>query len=1142
MRCANCGTTWPDDLQGVMKFCGACGAALLGQAAPSTPLIQTYVAHNVTTAPGGELRYVTVLFADLVGYTAFAEDRPPDEVSRVVGDLFQNLGRDIEQFNGGIYQFLGDGVIGTFGLPRPDPGAARNAVRAGLAMQATLQDYVKETGLPFQLRVGVHAGDVMFRALSGSWTIMGDTVNTARRIEDAAPHGKVWISRPVYEETHRYFSIIPRPAIELKGKRESVQPYEVVAERLTPALELPTFVGREAEWARLQGELQTCLSERSPRVVILRGPAGVGKSRLVWELRDWVQRQPEIYRVDVAQYDHSERLPSHGLNTLIRSRFDLPLALSEAETLERLEAALPEQYPHLEPKRRALAAEFLAFVLGIGGMGQQIHSLDGRGKWEGAFIEVKNWMEGITRGEPWIWFLEDVQKGDADTAAFIDWVLGVEWHGPLFVVVTLREEDFDAESYWHEPVTRWGTEGKADEIRLTEIEPRKLAKALIDMASGEISTATAERIAEHTEGNPLFATEVILFLRDQGLLNDEMAVEKLTLPGSAREVMEARLERLGQNGKEVAKRGALVGRRFTSEAVERIWEKPRADLENGLVVLRETETVFEEASKLFVGEIEQVFRHGRLQEAALARIPRADRLAWLSGLENWACSKLLNLGENWQAAGIQLIPVIARSLEEHGKNFEASLWYEVLGLLHRRQNRARESALALQKALGLAQGVQKLALARLAAETLNFNGEPEKALALLDGLRKTTEIRTPELPDEAAARRQSLTANPLEDWPRLPRREAELAVRLARCEALNALGRAAEAGREFAALEADLEDANSLAGSVLWLRWGRQYAHALSELLADPAAAPPVYERVRARVDVRQTGLADELLQFVMGEAMAASRLGHYDEAKELTDQSLALARAGGDALAESRSLNHVGIIATGRGDIRASTEAYGRALVISQAIGYRHGEVVALHNLGITSMDQGDLDSAAQCQQQYFSLSLVTGNKPAQAYAPAYLGMIAIEKGEFEHAAELLEEAAQVAEQNGWKRVVGLVRGFEGLLALRRWLAERDAAWLAKAIDGLLKTENDWKLVDEAGEIYANLILALRADDRLEDARAALERGRASVDPSWAAARAWLDACEAALTGGDLRPMLKWFRKGGNERAAGFLKQFSKA
>ncbi|TAK13565.1 MAG: hypothetical protein EPO32_04980 [Anaerolineae bacterium] len=1138
MKCANCGTTWPDDLQGVMKFCGACGAGL-ADSLPNTPLIQTYVAHNVTTAPGGELRYVTVLFADLVGFTSFAEDRPPDEVSRVVGDLLQQLGKDIEQFNGGVYQFLGDGVIGTFGLPRPDPSAARNAVRAGLAMQNTTQAYAEETSIQFQLRVGIHAGDLMFRALSGSWTIMGDTVNTASRIQSAATPTRVWISRPLYEETHRYFSIVPRPAIELKGKRVSVQPYEVVAERLTPALELPTFVGREQEWERLQEELRACLNEKALRLVVLRGPAGVGKSRLVWELRDWVQRQPEIYRIDVAQYDHSERLPSHGLNTLIRTRFDLPLALDEAQTLQRLQAALPDQYPHLEPERRALAAEFLAFVMGISKTGQQIHSLDGRGKWDGAFIEVKNWLEGISRAEPWIWFLEDVQKGDADTASFLDWLLQVEWSGPLFVVVTLREEDFDSESYWYEPIYRWVTQGRAAEIRLAEIEPRRLAQALVDMASGEISLATAEHIAEHTEGNPLFATEVILFLRDQGLLNDELALEKLTLPGSVREVMEARLERLGQNGKEVAKRGALVGRRFTSEAVERIWEKPNADLEDGLVVLRETETVFEEASKLFVGELEQVFRHGRLQEAALARIPRADRLRWLSGLENWACSKLTNLGANWQAAGIQLAPVIARSLEEHGKALESSLWYEILGLLHRRQNRGRESALALQKALGQAHGVQKLGIARLAAETLSFNGEPEKALALLDSLRKTTEIRTPDLPEDVEARRQSLIANALEDWPRLSRREAEVAVRLARCEALNALGRAEEAGREFAALEKVLQLVSGHAGNLLWLRWGRQYAHTLSELLADPAAAPAVYARVRARVSVDQPELADEALQFLMGEAMAASRLGHYDDAKRLTDQSLTLARQNDNALAESRSFNQIGIIATGRGDIQESAEAYGRSLVISQAIGYRRGEVVSLHNLGITSMDQYDLEGAAQCQQQYFSLSLVTGNKPAEAYAPAYLGMIAIEKGDFEHARELLDDAGQVAGQNGWKRVTALVKGFEGLLFFRRWLAEGDPAALKAANDVLLENEDGWKLVDEAGELYANLILALHASGRAAEAASVLERGRTNVDPSWVIARTWLDGAGALLTGSDLSPTLAWFRQGGNERAARFLEGF---
>src|SRR5512145_3310111 len=125
MKCPHCGTQWPAELADVLKFCGACGKPL-ESAAPQ----QEITAAHVVSAPGGELRFMTVLFADLAGFTTFAEDRSPDEVAGTVGDLLQRLGRTVEQYNGAVDKFLGDAVVATFGLLHPDVNGARNAVRA----------------------------------------------------------------------------------------------------------------------------------------------------------------------------------------------------------------------------------------------------------------------------------------------------------------------------------------------------------------------------------------------------------------------------------------------------------------------------------------------------------------------------------------------------------------------------------------------------------------------------------------------------------------------------------------------------------------------------------------------------------------------------------------------------------------------------------------------------------------------------------------------------------------------------------------------------------------------------------------------------------------------------------------------------
>jgi len=193
--------------------------------------------------------------------------------------------------------------------------------------------------------------------------------------------------------------------------------------------------------------------------------------------------------------------------------------------------------------------------------------------------------------------------------------------------------------------------------------------------------------------------------------------------------MEARIERLGSVGKEVAKRAALIGRRFTREAVSRIWDLASVDLDRGLAALRESETIYEEESRVVLGEMEAVFRHGRLQEAALAMIPRQERVRWRAILEGWARAKLASMGASWEGAGPLLLPIIARSLEDQGEDWNASLWFEVLGLLLRKHHHGREAVAAFTRALSSARGTRSLVLRRIIAEEELFAAMPSARCA-----------------------------------------------------------------------------------------------------------------------------------------------------------------------------------------------------------------------------------------------------------------------------------------------------------------------------------------------------------------------------------------------------------------------------
>jgi len=1083
--------------------------------------------------PGGELRYMTVVFADLAGFTSFAEDRSPDEVAQIVGELLQRLARVVEENNGGVDKYLGDAVVATFGLPKPDPNATRNAVRAGLAMQEEAAAFNHEYGFNFGLRVGIHAGQAMFRSIGGSWTVMGDTVNTASRIQSNAAPGKVWISQPVYEEVRRFFDLTVRPAIELKGKKHTVQPFEVHSERKVPMVDLPPFVGREAEWRLIQSTLREAIEQKTLKALFVRGAAGVGKSRLAWELREWVRRAPELYRVDVIHYDHSERLPSHGLNAVIRSRFQLPLELSEEVILERLAKNIVTEHPSAQSGRGPLAVEFFAFVLGILRPDFQIQSMDGLAKWQNAFLEIKSWMEFHAAQEPWILVLEDVQKGDADTAAFLDWALKMEWQAPVFVLIIAREEDFATDDYWYEPVSRWMQSGQVQELRLREIEPHTLAQALLHLG-GTINETLALRIAEHTEGNPLFAIELALLLKEQGI--EYSAVETLPLPGSIREVMEARLERLGLAGKEVAKRGALMGRRFTLEAVGRIWEHSEPEMQNGLRVLRETETIYQEASKLFVGEMEEVFRHGRLQEAALARIPKEERQRWLAGLEAWAKAKLESFGEYWEGVGIMLIPLIIRARKEHGDITEVSLWYETLGWLHRRHHRNQEAADAFREALRFAEGARRLVLYRLAADLDIISGAVERAGAMMQ-TALAEDLSSAELP-AMPGRIQALINDPLARWDRIRLPEGALSLKLMYADALVRLGQLEPARQAFSEAEQALANLRGPTADILNLRWANRWAYLLSEVMANPQSAKQVYARVRGALDLDALHLQGERYAFLDTEFSIEMRLGHYDRALVLAKEMLQVARDEGNLREEARAHNSLGITLNALGDWNQAADSYERCLSLARSIGERRSEAISLHNLGIIRMDQARYDEARACQENYLKVSLATGNHMAGSYAPAYLAMIAMCQGQFERAEALIHQSLDLAKRNGWTRLEGLNQGFTGLLDLHRWLVSHGTDTLPRVLETLSASEEVWKNIDEAGEFYAALMIAQSKTDNGSAARLTLARARLNVDSSWTSARIFLELSEAILERKPLDRFIEWFKEHGFLRAVEFTEK----
>jgi class 3 adenylate cyclase/tetratricopeptide (TPR) repeat protein len=1094
-----------------MRFCGACGAPLDPADSVGSESLDE------------ELRHATVLFADLVGFTTFSEGRTADEVGDVVAGVLPRLFQVLRRFGGTAEKYLGDAVLSTFGLRHPDPHAGRSAVRAALELQRTMADYRTETGRDLHLRVGVHSGEVMVRRIGSVWGVVGDTVNTAARLQEVADPDTVWISRSTYEEVRRQFEALPRPTLSLKGKSLPMQPYEVRRERDTAGTLALPFTGRDKEFALLTAELERALEERTARVVLVRGPAGVGKTRLVTELRDRLESEERLFRVDRVEYDRGDVAPAGGLSDLIRHRFRLdPAADAEGTLVGLREAGEPVDQQQLE---------FLAFVLGLAAPDSGVTALDSESVWTGAYAALHEWMQAKAATDPWVLTFEDAHFGDPETVAFLDWSLRVGWSAPVFVLVTVREEDFNAGSEWHDRVARWVEDGVATEVVLHELETDQLAAALVALPDTQLPRSVADRIAEHAEGHPLFALELVDFLASTGALTERAVLGGTRLPATVREAMEARIERLGLEGKQVAKRAAFIGRRFTEETVGRLWDGGDAALTKGLDALRRSRAVFEEWTHGTEGSLELVFRHGRLQEAALARVPREEQLRWHERLEDWARDRLDASPDALDRIGAEVIPFIARSRVAHGDTAGAADWFEALGLLHRRQHRSSEAAQAFLAAAERTHGTRRQLLQLRAADAVSVWGDLGRALDILESTDDDADVGT-FMPGPLLTRG---TEGPLDRWWDVDQEEALLVRRLRRADLLSRTGRVVEATQEFAVLADRLPLLSSTHADDLRLQWGRDYVYFLVEVQGDVEAAAAVMDAITATLP---EGVEPPYEVLVMDD-LVAMRRGDLERGAATALLRLERATASGDRVEESVAWNTTGIIRSAEGDLAASLTAYEHSLRLARELGDLRGEAIALHNIGLLHLDRGELAAAREHTEQYLARSLRIGNRMAESYAPVYLGAIAAMEGDTSSAVRLMREGWDAADRHGWPRLSALAGAMIGEVQVLHGITTGDASMVAAGTAAVVGGEPDWRSLDEAGELYAvaSVGLVLTGDRASADA---LVRRAATAAVPGTLFDAWHRATAALVSGSDPSPALEWLRQRDFLRAVSILERLA--
>ena len=568
--CPTCATSLPAQA----KFCLECGTTLapVGQPTtaappPSRPVAPAPLSGSTPEAPGSELRHVSVLFCDLVGFTPFSEKRDPEEVRELLSGYFELARAIVTRYGGIVEKFIGDAVMAVWGAPVAKEDDAERAVRAGLELVSAVASYGSEHRTDLQARVGVVTGGAATTESAEEGLVIGDKVNTAARIQSAAAPGSCYVDEMTRAATAAAIAYADAGEHELKGKSEPIHLFQatrvvaaIAGSQRSGVLEAP-FIGRDHE-LRLVKELFHASADRSSaRLVFVSGVAGVGKSRLAWEFFKYIDG------LAATVLWHSGRCLSYGegvsywaLSEMVRAR----LQISEEDPLEvvaeRLRTGLERWIPD------AADREFIAPRLGqlLGLPAPRVLAR------EELFAGWRLFFERLAEHEPVVMVIEDLQWADAGMVDFLDHLL--EWSGDhaIFLLVQSRPEGIGGRglALSRRSVTTLPLDPLSDEV---------IGQLLDGLVAGLPASARA-RIVERAEGIPLYAIETVRGLLDKGVARKTRRrflhllgeLGELEIPPGLTALIASRLDALGPDERRLVKECSVLGGSFPRQAIEAV--------------------------------------------------------------------------------------------------------------------------------------------------------------------------------------------------------------------------------------------------------------------------------------------------------------------------------------------------------------------------------------------------------------------------------------------------------------------------------------------------------------------------------------------------------------------------------------------
>jgi len=967
-----------------------------------------------------ERKLITVLFADVSGFTAMAEAMDHEIVSSVINSLWSRVDKAIRDHGGRIDKHIGDAVMALFGTPTAREDDPERAIRSALQIQAEVQKWKKEFDNSIssqqsqtkniQLRIGINTGPALLGTVGtiGEYTAIGDTVNLANRLENAAPAGGILISHDVYQHVRGIFDATVLDPITVKGKKEPIQVYTIngvkprsfrVTTRGVEGIETRT-IGREEELAKMKSAFENTVNQGRIHLINIVAEAGTGKSRLLYEFARWLDMQEHplhLFRGRATQ--EMAQIPY----ALIRDIFSSTFAIQDNDRATAARQKLKRGILNLtgDKENASLYTPFIGHLIGLDfstspylkgilGDARQIHNL--------AFHYATQFFTDITREHIGVIFLEDIHWADRGSLDFFEYLMNTKPDLPLLVIGLTRSTLFEQRPDWGTgPIQSL----RLDLLPLSEEDGRRLVAEILQKLP-VIPPALTNLIVTKAEGSPFYIEELVKVLIDKGVIirgEDQWQVEmerlsELKVPATLTGLLQARLDSLNAYARETLQQASVVGRIFWANIVEHM-RNPEAQaaefstpIADRLGTLRAKELIFRYGELPSSETPEFIFKnailHNVTYESVLLKLRPVYHLQAAEGLIEIGGERVSEYAGR-----------VGEHYEQAGELLKAADWYALAGKQAQDTYEPETAVSYYQKALkflneaaGSEHMPQQLKIYSQLGEVLNWQARYTDAADTYKAMLNVAKVY-----GNVIAQSQGLQG-------------------LATSLSYQGDHRAALQSAVQAELLAREANAHTELVKAIWTQGFARYR--LGEARVALSLGKQALEITTELNNANEMGRSLNLL----GAAYYA--LGQYVQAESYWENALKIFRELGNRQQGMDLLNNLGAIADARGDNDTAFQRYHSALEIAREIGYRDGEILFLTNRGGEQAALGNYGAAEADLRQSIQLAGTTGSWclpiTFNYHAEALIGL-----GRYEEALYSAQQALILAEEDKTPEYLGM-------------------------------------------------------------------------------------------------------------------------